>query len=135
MVNNYQLRTMNFCQLSSVLGPPSSVVYPLSSVNCPRPSTFVENPLQIHLFYAKQSQFTGDPNEHNLCYNNQLQRKPPFQPPQKQTQFKPNLLYAQNERNLCYTNRLQRKPAFQPPPKQTQFKPNQTFSHLCKSLS
>ena len=28
-------------------------------------------------------------NERNLCYNNRLRRKPAFQPPPKQTQFKP----------------------------------------------
>ncbi len=34
---------------------------------CYRSSTFVENPRQIHLFYAKQTQFTGHSNEHKFC--------------------------------------------------------------------
>jgi hypothetical protein len=37
-----------------------------------RRSTFVESPLQIHPFYAKQTQFAGCPNERKFCYNNEL---------------------------------------------------------------
>ncbi len=36
------------------------------------PSTFVESPLQIHPFYAKQTQFTESPNESKFCYNKAL---------------------------------------------------------------
>ena len=39
---------------------------------CYRRSTFVENPLQIHPFYAKQSQFTKCSNERKFFYNNEL---------------------------------------------------------------
>jgi len=35
-------------------------------------STFVENPLQIHPFYAKQTQFPKKSNERKPCYNNEL---------------------------------------------------------------
>ncbi len=36
------------------------------------PSTLVESPLQIHPFYAKQTQFTKCSNERKFCYNNEL---------------------------------------------------------------
>ena len=38
----------------------------------PRRSTLVENPLQIHPFYAKQTQFAKRPNNHTLCINKEL---------------------------------------------------------------
>jgi len=37
-----------------------------------RRSTFVENALQISSFYAKQTQFSGCPNERNLFNNSGL---------------------------------------------------------------
>ena len=40
------------------------------TTNCP--STFVESPLQIHPFYAKQTQFAKSRNERKFCYNNEL---------------------------------------------------------------
>jgi len=36
------------------------------------PSTFVEIPLQINPFYAKQTQFAEYSNERKVCYNNEL---------------------------------------------------------------
>ncbi len=58
-------------------GPPaarfhSTVLLLKCSTFCLRTSTFVENPLQITPFYAKQSQFAKYPNEHKLSYNNEL---------------------------------------------------------------
>ncbi len=40
-------------------------------------------------------------NERNYCLHNRLQRKTAFQPPRKQTQFKPNS--KQNKPNLLDT--------------------------------
>jgi len=37
-----------------------------------RRSTFVESALQIHPFYAKQTQFPKKSNERKFCYNNEL---------------------------------------------------------------
>jgi len=37
-----------------------------------RRSTFVESALQIHPFYAKQTQFTECSNEHKLSNNKEL---------------------------------------------------------------
>ncbi len=43
------------------------------------------NPL---LFMQNKANLLAPQNERNLFYNKELQRKPPFQPPPKQTQFK-----------------------------------------------
>ena len=68
------------------------------------PSTTVENSLQIHPFYAKQTQFKKWQNEHKYLHNNVLRNFKPLAQTKKQTQFKPNK--AKNKPNL------------------TQFKPN-----------
>ncbi len=60
------------CHLSSIVCQLSSVFRLLSSVFCLlRPSTSVEDPLQINPFYAKQTQFPkGQMNI--IPYNNNL---------------------------------------------------------------
>jgi hypothetical protein len=53
-------------------------------------STTVENSLQIHPFYAKQSQYLKQQNESKLFCNNELQDIGHLVIQTKQSQFKPN---------------------------------------------
>ncbi len=95
-------------------------------------STFVENPLQIHLFLCKTKPIYWDAqmNVTSVTTTNYKENHPSSHPQNKpnsnpiQSQTNPIGSDAQNKRNYCLHNRLQRKPAFQTPQKQTQFKPN-----------
>jgi len=78
-------------RVSSIEYPASSIQHRVSSIEYPASS--IQNPessIEIRVFYAKQTQFAGNPNERNFCYNKELRRKSAAQSPQKQTQFKPN---------------------------------------------
>jgi len=69
--------------------------------------TYVENPLQINSFYAKQSQFPKKSNERYLCINKELRKKDTWwngKNKAKQSQTKPiqsqfHAKYAQNKAN------------------------------------
>jgi hypothetical protein len=50
-------------------------------------------------YYAKQTQFLGDSNEHNFCYDKPLRQFSSLRPPQKQSQNKPNQTQFQSGRN------------------------------------
>jgi hypothetical protein len=65
-------------------------------------STFVENPLQISSFYAKQTQFPKGQNERKHCLHKGLQKKRRFSSPKKQTQFPK----GQNELKLLFNKGL-----------------------------
>jgi len=52
-------------------------------------STFVENPLQINPFYAKQTQFPKNSNESKCLYKNGLRQNNRLQAGPKQTQSNP----------------------------------------------
>jgi len=58
-MNVNTLVTMNYENFIPLAGQKNK----LSSVLCRRPSTSVENPLQINPFYAKQTQFPKGQNE------------------------------------------------------------------------
>ncbi len=101
---------------------------------CYRCSTFVENPLQIHLFLCKTKPISWllKMNATSVTTSDYEEIRPAGHPKNKpnsnpiQSQTNPIGPDAQNERNFCLHNRLQRKPAFQTPQKQTQFKAKQT---------
>ena len=107
---------------------------------CYRRSTFVESPLQIHLFLCKTNPIccNAQMNVTSVTTTNYNEIHPSSHPKNKpnsnpiQSQTNPIGSDAQNERNFCYNNRLQRKTAFQPPGKQTQFKPKQTQFAGCR---
>ncbi len=80
----------------------SSIFCHLSSVFCPRPSTSVENPLQISPFYAKQTQLTNCPNRLNYIYNNELCKYWQSDESQKQSQSNPICRKAKIDAKCVY---------------------------------
>jgi hypothetical protein len=63
-------------------------------------------PGNYKLFYAKQTQFLGDSNEHKYCYDKALRQFLSPRTPQKQSQNKPNqtqfLLGLTGAINTCF---------------------------------
>ena len=95
--NQRNLRLKNSCQFVSIFFVPLC----LSGI-----STTVEDSLQIHPFYAKQTQFTKCSNKRMLSISNGLCQFTPVQPLQKQSQFKPNQTQykANQSQNKANTN-------------------------------
>jgi len=91
------------------------------------PSTSVENPLQIHLFYAKQTQFPSILRQKRLFGRKTNPIKANSNPIQSQSNpIQSQFPKGQNERKLCINNGLCQYTPPQPLQKQTQNKPNQT---------
>ncbi len=81
----------------------SSIVYRLSSINCPRPSTSVENPLQIDLFMQNKPNFQKSQMNVNLYNTTDYERKRNWtlgQSKPNSNPIKPNLRKAKMNVNL-----------------------------------
>ncbi len=94
----------------------SSVVYRLSSVFCPRPSTSVENPLQITPFYAKQTQFPKKSNDVNPYNTTDYERKRNWTLGENKPNSnpnKPNLKRAKMNINSIITKDYRKKDDFE----------------------
>ncbi len=93
----------------------SSVVYRLSSVNCPRPSTLVESSLQITPFYAKQTQFQKKSNDVYPYNTTAYERKRDWTLGENKPNSnpnKPNLKRAKMNVNLTLTKDYRKKDDF-----------------------
>ncbi len=105
-----------FCHLSSVICRLSSVVCHLSSVICLRPSTSVENPLQINLFMQNKPNFRKSQMNANLYNTTDYERKRDWTLGENKPNSnpnKPNLRKAKMNVNLTLTKDYRKKDDFE----------------------
>jgi len=123
-----------FCLLSSVSCLLSSVFCPIRP-SCPAclPSTLVETPLQIHLFFAKRTQFFQGQTQHNSLCRKGLPKQTtpghskktnPIEPKRTQCQNRQNEDKLRNSKGLCKsTTNNEQRTLSKTNPIQTQFAP------------
>ena len=103
---------------------PSSVFCRLSSVNCPPPSTTVENPLQISSFMQNEPKFRKSQMNVNKVLTMNYEKKDTWWTGKKRTQTnpnKPNFQNAQMNVNYFDTKHYEKNHALRP----RENKPNQ----------